>query len=226
MSWAQINNLDVISARLCIPRTGAWTADVAVDAQTAAQVPQGAAATLTLAAGVLTWSGTVQRVDSYAQSVTLRMVGGSNGLGVISQPRFYQGVAISTPLNDVLGDAQESLSERSSGAVLAAQLGFWTTIAQPVGNVLTNLVNAGPDGSVWRVLNDGTVFVGVDVFPPTQLTDYQLLNYLPDEGLQLIGAEVPNIFPGESFNGHNVSAVEHQIGADAGGNRVKVYFEH
>jgi hypothetical protein len=85
------------------------------------------------------------------------------------------------------------------------------------------LVKAGPSGCIWRVLLDGTVFFGVDSYPDSSLTDFELLDYLPQEGLQVISSESPTVFPGETFNSKKVSAVIHLI-AEVGA-RTQVLFD-
>jgi hypothetical protein len=223
MSWATINNVAVIAARLYVPRVGAWSADVVVDTASATQLPDGTAASFALASGGIPWQGTVLRSDPYSGKVKLRLVGGANGLGLDAKPRFYAGVNIGKPLADVLVDAGETLSADSMPSVTGFDLNFWTTIVMPVGKVLTNLMDAGPANSIWRVLNDGAIWVGVDGFAPSTLTDYELLEYQAQDGSQLIAAEFPNVFPGQSFEGQSVSTVEHTVTAK--GNSTKLWFE-
>lgn len=223
MSNALINSLPVLETRLQFPRFGNWTADVVVDSATASRVGQGAAARLVLGGGALPFMGTVYRVDSYADTVTLRLVGGANGLWKHCKPRFYRGVQMRLPLGDVLSDAGEALASSSDAAALGTQLSFWTLVQQPAAMALSLLAGAGPAATVWRMLADGTVFAGVDAFAPSKLSEYELIDYLPQEGVQVIAAEVPDVSPGQSFGGRHVSAVEHLV--DANGSRSRLWFE-
>lgn len=211
MSNVSINNLPVIEARLQVPRFGAWTSDVVVDAETASQIPTGSAVALDLADGELTFSGTVYRGDAYAQTVTLRIIGGKNGLNEKCEPRFYNSPQLQLPLKDLLSDAGETLSSTSDQTTLQTQLAMWSMLKQEVSLALSSLAEAGPDGAVWRVLQDGTVFFGVDSYATSELEDYELIDYAPNQGLQIIAAEVPNVFPGQTFNNRPVSVVEHII---------------
>jgi hypothetical protein len=218
-----INGFDVIEARLTVPRFGAWTADVVVDALTAANVATGSPVDLELAGGAMPFKGTSYLADAYAQTVTLRVVGGTNGLAKDCTPAFYRGCAIRLPIGDLMKAAGETLSSTSDQASLNTQLVCWTMMQQKVSLALSSLAMAGPDGAVWRVLQDGSIFFGVDSFAVSPLTDFELIDYLPQEGMQVIAAEVPNVFPGQSFNSRNVSDVEHTINAH--GSRAKVWFE-
>lgn len=221
MSNCTINGLAVISARVQRPRAGNWVAELVVDVETAAQLAVGAAAALVI--GDLQLSGTVVRGGAYAQKVSVRVVGGKNGLGTDCKPRFYRGTPLQQPLLDVLKDAGESLSADASQAVLTQTLEAWAQLEQRCGLALSSLASAGGVDVVWRVNADGTVFLGKDGFAPTQLQDFELIDSLPLEGLQLLAAESPDIHPGESFQGLNVSDVEHTV--DAGGSRVCLWFE-
>jgi hypothetical protein len=223
MADVTINGLAVLEARIFTGRMGNWTGDLLVDAQTAQLVTQGGAADIQAYGGNLKLSGTVIRGDAFAQLVTLRICGGKHGLTTICKPRFYRGVPLSAPLKDVLGDAGEQLSGTSTAAALSLASPFWTLIAQEASEALSMLVKAGPSGCIWRVLLDGTVFFGVDSYPDSSLTDFELLDYLPQEGLQVISSESPTVFPGETFNSKKVSAVIHLI-AEVGA-RTQVLFD-
>lgn len=221
MSNATVNGLAIVSANVTRPRVGNWSAELVVDVETAAQLAVGAAASIAL--GDLTFNGTVTRGGAYAQKVSVRVVGGKNGLGKDCQPRFYRGTPLSQPLADVLKDAGESLSADAQPTVLQAQLDVWTTLQRRCSSELASLCTAAGADVVWRVQPDGSVYVGQDGFAPSQLQDFVLVDSTPLEGSQLIAAESPDVHPGESFNGFKVSDVEHLV--DAGGSRVKLWFE-
>ncbi len=223
IAYSTINGLPVIELALELPRTCNWIADVVVDAATAAQVPPGSAASLQMNEGGLLFQGTVYRAAPYAQLTILRLIGGSGLLSTVLEPKFYQGVAAQVVLEDMLAVASEQLSGSSSPAQLNTQLAFWSTLAtMPVSMGLSNLCIAVDPDCVWRVLADGTVFFGVDAYPASALVDYDLLDYLPQENKQVIASELPEVFPGESFAGQNVSAVKHHVTGN--GNTATVWF--
>ncbi len=223
MSYATINGYAVLQARLQLPRTGNWVADVVVDAATASQVGPGQGAVLSLDAGGLTFTGTVLRSAAYVEQVVLRLLGGSGNLGLDLTPKFYTSTPVEQVFLDMLADASESASGQSDRSALGVNLPFWVTGKQAVSSGLSNLaVAAGPE-CVWRVLADGSVFLGVDGYPASALTDYDLIDYFPQENSQVIAAELPDVFPGESFAGKNVSSVEHYVDKDK--NRATLWFE-
>jgi len=221
MANASLNNLPVVKARVQRPRLGNWSAEVVVDVATAAQLAAASAAQLSLDGGALVFQGTVLRADVYAQLVTLRLVGGKNGLAKPCNPRFYRGSPLSRPLADVLKDAGEVLGD--GAAADDVHLEAWTQLQQLCSQALSSLAMAAGDDFVWRVLADGTLFFGVDGFSPAQLDEYEVVDYQPLEGVQTLATEAGLVNPGDSFNGHHVSDVEHLVGDS--GSRVRLWFE-
>lgn len=221
MPSMSVNGIPVMQARIARPRVGNWTAELAADADLASQLPPGTPATVHF--GSVDYVGTSIRSDAYAQNVTLRVQGGAGGLGKDCAPQFYSQVPASKPLQDALASVGESLSGTSDPQALGKALAFWTTIKQPVSHALTSLAQAAGADVVWRVLPDGSVFFGADGFADSVLTDFELVDFMPLEGLQVISSEDPIVNPGESFSGRNVSVVEHLL--SAGKTRTRVWFE-
>lgn len=221
-NW-ELNGVPVILGRVTRPRAGNWVAELQVDAASAAGLAGGDAGTLITDGGTLTFRGTVLRGDAYAQNVTLRLVGGANGLSGLVTPRFYRGVQLGQPLRDALSDAGEALSPTAKAAATSLHLDFWTMVEQPASEALTSLAEAAGTDVVWRVLPDGTVFFGEDGFPETALGEFDLTMWRPLEKMQEIASEAPDIHPGESFNGFRVSTVVHQVTPDA--SRVTLWYE-
>lgn len=220
-SW-ELNGIPVMQGKVTRPRVGNWVAELQVDAATAATIEDGAQATLKVDQEVVL-TGTVLRSGAYVQNVTLRLVGGRNGLGRLVHPRFYRSVPLSQVLQDVLDDAGEVLSGTSTPEALGLVLGFWTMVEQPAGEALTSIAEAAGAAVVWRVQADGSVFLGTDGFPPSALVDFDLIEFMPLEGIQVIATEAPDVHPGERFNDRDVSVVEHLLSPD--GSRVRLFYE-
>lgn len=220
-SW-ELNGIPVMQGKVTRPRSGNWVAELQVDAATVTAIEDGALATLKVDQEVVL-TGTVLRSGAYVQNVTLRLVGGRNGLGKLVHPRFYRGVPLSQVLQDVLDDAGEALSGTSTPEALGLVLPFWTMVEQPVGEALTSLADAAGAAVVWRVQADGSIFLGADGFAPSALVDFDLVEFMPLEGIQVIATEAPDVHPGERFNDRDVSVVEHLLSPD--GSRVRLFYE-
>lgn len=218
-----LSGVPVMVGRLTRPRAGNWVAELQVDAASASGLSGGNAATLVTDGGALTFQGTVLRGDVYAQNVTLRLVGGANGLVREVTPRFYRGVQLGQPLRDALGDAGEQLSGTAQAVSTGLHLDFWAAVRQPASEALTSLAEAAGPDVVWRVLPDGTVFFGADGFPESALVEFDLTMWRPLEKMQEIASETPQVHPGETFNGFRVSTVVHSLTPNA--SRVTLWYE-
>ncbi len=218
MPFATVAGLPVVAGKLCLPRAGNWHGDFALDA---ASAPTGKVQ-VALAEGELVFEGTVLRGGAPYQTALVRVVGGAGGLTQDAAAKFYQGVTLQNVLEDVLGDADEVLSGTVSADVLATQLPAWATIQQPTGEVLSSL--ALVPGVPWRMLPDGSIWLGAESWPAAAgQAGWQLLQDAPELGRQILAADVPNLLPGQTFGGRQVSYVEHRI--EAGKLRAHVYYE-
>lgn len=217
MAFLALNGAAVVSGLITLPRIGPWTADLVVAAPT---LPDGFV-TLTMA-GTMTLHGAIYRGGQTRGATTARVVGGAGGLGTLLPPKGYHGVPLSLPLGEALTAAGERLSPTSDTTVLNTYLGAWSRLAMTAGGAIAALMHALPDAA-WRVLPDGSVWVGVERWPASSLRDYTVTRDDPHHARQEIAATVPNVWPGETLGGRRVSTVEHRI--EARSVRATVYFE-
>ncbi len=224
MAFATLNGVPVFRGTICIPRVGAWTADFAVDSQVAISGP----CTLAIDGGGLTLVGTAERSGVWQDTARLQVVAGGNGLRRIARPRHYRQTTLRVVLLDLLATAGETLSATADAATLALSFPAWTTIAQSVGRMVAALLGDsrfGPATS-WRMLADGTLWVGQEAWPDSGLvdvTDYQDLSEAPEEGTVELGVEAPRLLPGTLLGGRRVSYVEHRL--DGSGARTRIWLE-
>jgi hypothetical protein len=208
VAWASANGADVLEARVQLPRLGAWHADLSVDSDKALT------GKVALSLNGFALSGFVHRGGVLADTAILRVVGGLGGLPRAIEAKAFRGTPVRTPLAYILQTAGETLSPRSDNGVLSTQLPVWVLQNGICAEALAMLV-AQVDGAIWRVLPDGTVWVGLETWPASKLTDYDLLTTDPAAGKVLISADVPSVVPGTVFEGLKVSYVQHVIGEDA-----------
>lgn len=211
MALATLNGIDVVAAKISMPLSGAWHADVIVDT---AAAPAGAAE-LVFDEG-LTLVGRTVRTGAYLETSYLRMVAGADGMRKTARPRFYSGGTVGVVLTDLLATSGEVLAAAAAGAVLNARLRGWTTIAQPVGAALAVLLARGaPAGANWRMLANGTLWVGPETWPDSGLvegTDFVLTDDIPQETRAMLGVETFRLLPGTTIlDGRRVSAVDHEL---------------
>jgi hypothetical protein len=219
VSAVTVNGLPAISAELTVPRVGVWYADVSL-------VRSGEATTLagvvTLEVGNTTWMGTVRRAGENRGIITARIVGGADGLMKEVPARAYQGVPVRLPIEELLSEVGEVISPTSDATILSAVLQQWSRSAGGAGSALRALLEIA-GASTWRVLPDGTLWIGSESWPASALADYTYLSHTPCTGFIEIVAWEPKVYPGEVFRERRVSAVTHRWNAQQ--LRTRVWFE-
>jgi hypothetical protein len=203
--YASANGLPLVDARICLPRVGAWYADVAVAHDEALAGP------VTLELGGVQFKGTVRRGGMSSGVSVARVVGGGAGLNKVAAAQGYSNVPISVPLTDVLNLAGETLSSTSGPSITGHQLKHWVRAQGQLGLALGALAAATPIVEPsWRVLADGTVWVGEEGWPDSDM-DAVLIEDDPRLGRKVLYAEKPSVLPGTSLDGSKVGYVEHVL---------------
>jgi len=222
VAFATLNGVPIHDGRICMPRIGAWHADLAATMD----APSGRC-TLAIDGGP-TLVGTAHRSGSWLDTAHVRMVAGADGLGKRALPRHYRGASLRIVLLDLLATAGETLSGAAGASVLRLNFDAWTTIGQSVGRMIGALLADSrlPAATAWRLLPDGTLWVGQESWPDSGLapvTDYQDLSEDPAIGALELGVEEPTLLPGTLLGGRKVSYVEHRISGET--TRTSVWVE-
>lgn len=205
--YVTVNDVQAVEARVSFPRVGAWTADaVLVDA-----VSLGAAS-IVLAASVsetpVKLKGTIIRGDTIDGVTRVRIVGGAGGLGTLLQAQGYFQISAGVVLKDALRGAGEALSATADPGTLAAVLPAWTRAQGAAGASVQALAELA--GVAWRVMQDGTIWIGPETWPVSS-PDYQLLGKKPELGVWDVFMDPPALLPGTTFAGAKVAYVEHYL---------------
>lgn len=205
MPELSLNGEGVVSLALRLPRIGVWHADITL--VPSAPLPEGR---VTLDAMGTKYSGTVLRAGVSCQLPVARIVGGAGGMSKAIAPRSYQGVDVRLPLTSILSAAGETLSAAADSTMLARRLPFWIQMAASAGEALGLLLRTAAVPA-WRVLADGTVWVGAENWPASKLADFSILSEDLRLGVHTVFAEEPSVFPGETWADQRVSVVEHRF---------------
>ncbi len=156
-SLVTLNDFFGVDLRLCLPRVGVWHADISVDVAGQSADFSGP---LTLNVDGNTFTCSRRRGGVTADVAVMRLVGGAGGLATVATPKGYTSVTAQVVLNDLMAQAGETLSTTIDPALLGAAWSAWSTHAWPVGAVLAELVSRLGADVIWRVLPDGTVWLG------------------------------------------------------------------
>jgi len=184
MSDATLNGQPVIRADHKQPYAGAWTAEIELDADSR---PLGAALLVLLGR---TWQGTVI-ADLSDSALALsgdsggwfrcRIVGGAGGLQKpVTPTEWSQGALVQTVLTYILGAGGEVQAATISTDLLGKVLPQWSISTSTVGEALSAF--AETLGIIWRVLDDGTIWLGTPSPQPVTAPDYILTDINPEMG--------------------------------------------
>lgn len=206
-----MNGIPCVRGRITLPLTGAWVADVVAE-------PSSQNATFPYPGGAVTvafcgqsFNGVVRRASAPFGTTFARLIGGAGGLPTGLPALSYQNTTVDQVLTDLLSACGETLSATSDQTLLSTSLAFWMRTAGPAWKALANLVDQlDPDGT-WRVLPDGTIWVGIDTWPPTSMESFELLGYFPQELSAEIFSDSPSILPGQSILGGEATSIEHVV---------------
>lgn len=214
--------LDVMKGDLLLPYQGNWTAHVwLADAD---EIPSGQ---VTLSWLGTSFSGYVLRAGSTEDRISCLIVGGQGGLWKPLPSKMYDyQLAVKLPLSEVLADAGETLSTQSSPSALLQTLPNWIRRKGDAGDQLNALADAV--SVLWRMLPDGTVFLGLDAWQPAPSFDFALLSQNPAYATATLSVEQVGVFPGNKFQAdptvspQNVGCCYYQIGPTL--SRLTIWF--
>jgi len=202
-----LNEFPLLSGAVKIPRVGPWTAEVEIRTETAYTGPA------TLKLENTEFVGTASRSSLKGPSrVACAVVGGAGGLGVEVPARQYVAPKVSLVLGDILRVGGESLSTTVSASLTGRVLTSWQRASGTVSEAIAALAEAL--GVSWRVLLDGTIWLGTDTWteatPACQILD-------DDQATGTVQISLtPSLLPGTTFRGQRLEYVRHELGAGDG----------
>lgn len=215
MSYLTLNGAPCLTATITLSRRGAWTADI--ETVNAPAVAAGDHVTLVL--GSQAFVGTVHRAVAFeGRGHDVRIVGGLGGLSTLLTPAQFYRPTVRNVLDAALA-AGETLSSASDLTALAKPLDFWERSSRTLGQELDAIANV--TGLEWRVLSDGSVWMGTSLWAQSALTTYEVMDHVADAGKMVIAADNPVVLPGETLEGLRVSIVVHRITEDE--TRTEIY---
>lgn len=216
----------VYSGDVHLVASGASWAELVYDAKL--QPMTGA---VVLATPGLALVGTVVDAASgvFQQTGTVRIVAGAGGATAATTPRTVQGTTVETVLRVVLHDQKQAgrpvevLADDIEPTVLSSALlpvadGFDVDrFAVPAGTFATfldALVARMPAGTLWRLREDGRLWIGVPTWPATTFA-HQLIEHDISSGKITIASETPKVRPLTTFLGQKIRDVRIAIGPSA-----------
>ena len=201
----------IASGMVELPRTGIWLADLKLLDQ---DVPSGrVVATM----GGVAMPATVAVAELVNGIIDLRIVGGAGGLGNTARAKHYHRPLARHVLDDLMRDAGEILSPTCTPDTVSTPLEAWTTLALPTGAILAAL--CAVLACNWRVLPDGTVWIGVETWPDSAAV-FRSIETDGANATKILGTDEPAVWPGTLLGGRRVDSVTYDVGR----NRTHVLF--
>jgi hypothetical protein len=200
---ATLNGLEARRVKLSMPLVGVWHADVESGGEPLAD---GAPASLELYGE--TFVGSSVRSSSLGGVTRTKLVGGAGRLSTELPAAHYVGATARTVLLAALGEAGETLSADSDPVALATRLDSWGRSAGPASRAIQRLCDWV--GSTWRVLPDGTVWVGIPTWDEYS-DEHRLLDEDWGAGSALIAPDAPTLRPGQTLGGVRMQYVVHTV---------------
>lgn len=213
MALALVNGRPVIDGHICFPRVGAWHADLMIDV---GQTEPGSIS-IVFQDGT-TFNGTVIRQAVFAAFLRLRIVGGAGKLyNTQVAPKHWTmnqagtaAIPLSVPLQYILNQAGEKLSPTADQGVLNTNLVSWTCVPQSCSAALRSLIQGYANS--WRVLPDGTVWIGNEQWKAVDGTfNYVLLHKHTGLGVMELAEDSPLLRPGTTLGGNQITRVDNFI---------------
>lgn len=217
---------NVIAGDIMRPLVGVWTADLQIDQVNGQGFGAGTKVTISSENGYsLTGVIDPNRTGSFLDAVHVRVLGGAGGMGKNANPRSFvqPGAFVRDVVNGLVADGGETLSTTTDQGWLSTNLAAWSVLGQnTIARNLRLLINLTQSSFNWRILADGTLWVGAETWPALSGT-FDVITVDPKDGSYHLGSEAPFISPGMSVSGvGNVNRVNDKIADGQMNSRVWV----
>lgn len=210
MSDVRVNGaLEVIGGSLTIRRLGAWFGEFDLGDE----VAQPGRVTVDAFDGRASFVGHAARVGKHLERGRITVIGGAGGLAREVAARFYRSALLHPQaiLRDLLRDCGEALSATATAPELTRDVPAWVRRRAPASEELWRI--ADTLGLAWRVLPDGTVWLGSESWADVPDFEYDLVHDDPGELVSVIDVPtlVPDLLPGRTFNGRPIASVHYDL---------------
>jgi hypothetical protein len=203
MALVSANGVAIIEGTITRPLVGVWWADLKLDqtGDTTGFTP-GTKVTISTDSGY-SIVGVVDpnRGGSFLDSVHVRILGGAGGMSKLAITRtFGVGSFARDVISGLTSDAGETLSSTTDAGMLATSLNGWAVLGRTVGWNLRALLRIVAPAMSWRILSDGTLWIGNETWPSSSGT-FDAIDQDPADGSYVLGVEAPFVAPGTNISG-------------------------
>lgn len=210
MGQVLLGEQDVLGLGMTVPRWGVPQAQIEISNE--GMVPGGAQQ---LVIGGEAWKGVVlSKGPPFATRTRLWWVGGAGGYGKTTVgPYAYQDLPLGEIVGDLLRACGETLSSTADADVLGLYLAGPFVLRQQIGGqALKEVLDVA--GAVWRVLQDGTTWIGRETWPEADVEASDVWDALDaDFGRRWVefAPETTTMQPGTAYKGLPISSVTYEL---------------
>lgn len=205
MTAINCNGHPVLYGTITAPNQGAWWADI----QTRGALSTGDTAVIT-DGETTNLVGTVVDGGESGSRIHARIIGGKGGVLTNTSGRSWRQTTASKVLLDICSDISETPSPGIATSVALSSLPFWTQPVESGGSALRNL--ADHLGVTWRVLTNGTVWLGDSNAGEPGLPEFTVLDPHPEDRSYDVAPESLALWVGKTQQEQAVKRVEYSLG--------------
>lgn len=213
MANTTINGVAVIRGEIHMELIGVWIADLVIDQPDGTGFSAGTSVTIQTATVPLVGTVVPNRTGDFLDAVHVRVLGGGGGMAKDATTRAFvqPGAFARDVVNALCSNGGETLSTTADATFLATNLAAWMIKAGTVSQNLLTLLEFKAPTFNWRILADGTLWMGTESWPAASGT-FDILDQNPTENSYELGVDSPWIVPGQNLSGvGNVHSVVHSI---------------
>lgn len=213
MANTTINDVAVIRGEIHMPLVGVWVADLVVDQPDGKGFATGTKVTIKTKDLMLVGTVAPDRSGDFLDTIHVRVLGGGAGMAKPAKVRgFMQPRAFTRDIiGALMADGGESVSASSDPTFLGSNLTAWMIKKGTVADNLRALLQIKAPTFNWRILADGTLWMGVETWPEAT-GELDILHQDPADRSYELGIESPWILPGTKVPDiGNIGSVMHTI---------------
>lgn len=201
-----VNEKPIVECHLIIPKIGAWMAnDVLVDSDDSFNVGD----SVTMNFLDTTFKGTILDTGIYRGFQRCTIIGGSGKLPDYLESASYNSVPLGQVVRDIARKTDHQVSTKADQNVMNSNLAGWTILKMQASLALEKALQV--TDSIWRILPDGTLWVGGESYTPLNPDDFTIIERFPEEARWNVYNEEYLIQPLTSFLGNEIQQVEYFI---------------
>ncbi len=228
MALVTANDVAVLDgSTIYMPLIGVWTADLVLDQPDGKGFDAGTSVKIKAPDFELDGVVATDRTGDFLDAVHIRVIGGKGGMAKdVSLKAYVQpGAFVKDVVNGIASDAGETVSDTADQDFLNSNLTAWAVMNGLCSQALEMLIFIVAPSKHWRILADGTLWIGDETWPDFTGT-FEIIASDPTERTTILGVESPSIKPGVTLQDvGKVSRVEHVIGSGYIRTKVETFID-